>query len=218
MGNKEATSKKLKILIACEESQVITREFRALGHEAYSCDVKECSGGHPEWHIKTDVRNILTDGWDLMIAHPVCKRLANSGVRWLHVPPKGKTIEEMREELIKGAEFYKLLRDAPIPKKAIENPIMHKYARDLIKPGFRQVVQPWWFGDKAFKATGFELINLPELKPTNKLTPPEKGTEEYKRWSFIHLMPPGPKREELRSKTFPGIGKAVAQQWGGNNG
>jgi hypothetical protein len=113
-----------------------------------------------------------------------------------------------------AADFYCKLRDAPIPQKCIENPIMHCHARELINPGRRQVVQPWWFGDKAFKATGFELINLPELAPTNKLTPPAKGTDEHKAWSFIHRMPPGPERTRLRSETFPGIASAMAEQWG----
>ena len=120
----------------------------------------------------------------------------------------------MWDELEAGAKFYLELRDAPIDKKVIENSIMHKYARELIKPGYRQVVQPWWFGDKAFKATGLELINLPDLIPTNKLTPPKPGTEEHKKWSLIHRMPPGPDREKLRSKTFPGIAKALAEQYG----
>lgn len=204
----------MKVLIACEESQAVTKEFRKLGHEAYSCDILPCSGGHPEWHIQCDVRLILNDGWDLMIAHPVCRRLANSGVRWLHNPPKGKTKKQMWDELEAGAKLYLKLRDAPIDKKVIENSIMHKYARELIKPGYRQVVQPWWFGDKAFKATGLELISLPDLIPTNKLIPPKPGTEEHKKWSLIHRMPPGPDREKLRSKTFPGVAQAMAAQWG----
>ena len=157
---------------------------------------------------------VLNMGWDMMIAHPVCTRLTNAGVRWLMNPPKGKTPVQMWQGLFEGAEFYKTLRDAPIKKKAIENPVMHCHAKELIKPGYRQIVQPWWFGDKAFKATGFELIGLENLKPTNKLTPPKNGTEEYKEWSWIHRMPPSEDRAMLRSKTFPGIGNAMAEQWG----
>ncbi len=206
----------MKVLVACEESQVVTKAFRKLGHEAYSCDVEPCSGGHPEWHLQCDVRDFLQDtDFDLMIAHPECKRLTNAGVRWLHVPPKNKTFDEIWSELYKGVSFYIELRNSNIPKKAIENPIMHKYARAMIQLGNRQIVQPWWFGDKAFKATGFELFNLPELTPTNKLIPPLKGTEEYKKWSLIHYMSPGPERSKLRSKTFPGVGDAMAEQWGG---
>lgn len=204
----------LRVLVACEESQEVCKAFRAIGHEAYSCDIKDCSGGHPEWHIKDDVLNHLDDGWDMMIAHPVCKRLTNAGSRWLKVPPPGRTLVEMWRGLFEGAEFYMKLRDADIPKKCIENPIMHKHAKEIIKPGYRQVVQPWWFGEEAFKATGFELIGLPPLVPTEVLEPPQKGTEYHKAWSFIHRASPGPERETLRSKTFPGIAKAMAEQWG----
>ena len=204
----------MRILIACEESQMVCKAFRKKGHEAYSCDLQDCSGGHPEWHIKDDVLNHLDDGWDMMIAHPDCTRLTNAGVRWLSVPPLGKTWEEIWRELYIGVTFYIKLRDANIPKKAIENPVMHPYAKAMIGIIKRQIVQPWFFGDKAFKATGFELFNLPELVPTNKLVPPEKGTEEHKEWSFIHRMSPGPDRKRLRSKTFPGIADAMAEQWG----
>ena len=205
----------MKILVACEESQAVTIELRKLGHDAYSCDLKPCSGGYPEWHIQADVLTVLNNGWDMMIAHPVCTRLTNAGVRWLKVPPKGRTLPEMWQELKEAAAFYMALRDADIPLKAIENPIMHCYAKEIINPGKRQVVQPWWFGDEAFKGTGFELIGLPELEKTEELTPPKPGTEEHKKWSFIHRMPPGPKRAELRSKTFPGMAKAMAYQWAG---
>ena len=205
----------MRILIACEESQAVTIELRKLGHEAFSCDIEDCSGGHPEWHIKGNVLEILNDGWDMMIAHPPCTRLTNAGARWMIKPPPDKTLVQMWSELFDGAEFYRALRDAPIPLKAIENPIMHKHARELINPGYRQVVQPWWFGDKAFKATGFELIGLPDLIATNKLTPPQSGTDEHKEWSKVHRMSPGPERAKLRSKTYPGIAKAMAEQWAG---
>jgi hypothetical protein len=154
--------------------------------------------------------------WDAMIAHPPCTRLANSGVRWLNNPPKDRTVEDMWKELREGVEFYVKLRDADIPLKAIENPIMHKYAKELINPGDRYIVQPWWFGEKAFKATGFELIGFKPLVATNKLIPPKKGTDEYKKWSFIHYASPGPERKKLRSRTFVGIAKAMAEQWAGD--
>jgi hypothetical protein len=118
------------------------------------------------------------------------------------------------KELEEAAEFYKALRDLPIPKKAIENPIMHRYAKELILMGKRQIVQPWWFGEPAFKATGLELIGLPELKPTNKLIPPKPGTAEHKEWSKVHRASPGPDRWKERSRTFAGIAKAMAEQWG----
>lgn len=204
----------MRVLIACEESQAVCIEMRKRGHEAYSCDTQECSGGHPEWHIQGDVLDHLDNCWDMMIAHPPCTRLANSGVRWLHNPPKGKTFLQMWDELIDGVDFYNRVRDADIPMKAIENPIMHKYARRMIKPAYKQTVQPWWFGDKAFKATGLELIGLPDLVATDKLIPPKPGTDEHKEWSKIHRIPPGPERAKLRSKTFPGIARAMAEQWG----
>jgi hypothetical protein len=204
----------MRVLIACEESQAVCKAFRARGHEAFSCDTEPCSGGHPEWHLHQDVSLILLAGWDMLIAHPPCTRLTNAGARWLKVPPPSRTLVEMWRDLFEGAEFYKKLREAPIKKKCIENPIMHCHARELINPGHRQVVQPWWFGDKAFKATGFELIGLPDLVPTNKLTPPEKGTEEHKEWSWVHRMAPSKDRATLRSKTFPGIADAMAEQWG----
>jgi hypothetical protein len=206
----------MKVLVACEESQAVTIAFRNAGHEAYSADIIDCSGGHPEWHIKGDVLEVINDGWDMMIAHPPCTRLANSGRRWLHVPPKGRTLVSMWEEYFQGVELYKALRSAPIPKIAIENPVMHDHARELIEKGKRCIVQPWWFGDKAFKATGFELIGLPDLVATNKLNPPKPGSEEHKKWSMIHRMSPGPERSKLRSKTFSGIAKAMADQWGIN--
>lgn len=196
-----------KVLVACERSGKVRDAFIKAGHDAISCDLNPSRSPGP--HYQGDVLDILYDQWDLLIAHPVCKYLSNSGVRWLH--------EDITRwpKLFEAAKFYRQLRDAKhIPMRAIENPVMHRYAIQLIEPVGRQVVQPWWFGDKAFKATGLELIGLPELKPTNKLTPPKKGTQEHKEWSFIHRMPPGEDREEKRSETFPGIADAMANQWG----
>lgn len=203
----------MKVLIACEYSGRVRDAFCALGHDAWSCDLlpTESEGNH----IQADVLNVLDWGWDLMIAHPPCTRLANSGVRWLSVPPKGKTLDDMQRELLEAVEFYKALRNAPIPKKCIENPVMHKHAKALIELGERQVVQPWWFGDQTFKATGYELIGLPKLVETNRLEPPQKGTPEHKAWSWIHLAPPSKDRWKIRSRTPFGIAKAMAEQWGG---
>lgn len=204
----------MKVLVACEYSGRVRDAFRALGHDAWSCDLLE-SDTDNDYHIQGDVRNELQPGrWDLMIAHPPCTRLANSGVRWLNEPPKGRTLEEMWSELYDAVSFYKTLRNADVPKKCIENPVMHKYARYMLGGIKRQVVQPWWFGEKAFKATGFELIGLPYLRPTNKLTPPVHGTNEHKRWSWIHHCPPSDDRWKVRSTTFQGIASAMAEQWG----
>jgi hypothetical protein len=152
--------------------------------------------------------------FDLLIAHPPCTRLTNSGVRWLHEPPPGKTRQQMWDDLDDAAAFYRRVRDLPVPRKAIENPVMHKYARERIQIGPRQVVQPWWFGEQAFKATGFELIGLPPLVPTRKLTPPKPGTAEHKAWSQIHRASPSKDRWKIRSKTYQGIANAMAEQWG----
>lgn len=177
-----------------------------------SCDLHETDVPGP--HYRGDVRDVLGCGWDLAVFHPDCTRLTNAGSRWLRVPPKGKTLAEIWAELREAAAFYRLLRASPIPRKALENPVMHRHARALIELGPRQIVQPWWFGDPAFKATGLELIGLPPLLPTNKLTPPKPGTDAHKSWSFIHRAPPGPDRARFRSDTFPGIADAMAAQWG----
>jgi hypothetical protein len=202
----------MRVLVACEYSGRVRDAFIRGGHEAMSCDLLDTEVPGP--HHKGDIRDVLYDGWDLMIAHPPCTRLTNSGVRWLKVPPPGKTLEQMWADLEAAAEFYKLVRNAPIPRKAIENPIMHCYARERIEVGYRQVIQPWWFGEPAFKATGLELIGLPDLQPTNKLTPPTRGTQEYKDWSKVHLASPGPDRWKERSRTFQGVADAMADQWG----
>lgn len=148
--------------------------------------------------------------------HPPCTRLCNSGVRWLHVPPPGRTPADMWAELDQGAALFSACWQAPIERVAIENPVMHKHARvrlpaDLPRP---QIVQPWWFGEPFFKATGFYLRGLPQLAPTDRLTPPKAGTEEHKRWSAVHRAPPGPDRWRFRSRTFEGVAAACAAQWG----
>jgi hypothetical protein len=202
----------VKVLIACEFSGIVRDAFIRRGHDAVSCDLLPTESPGP--HYQGDIRHMLDVPFDLMIAHPDCTRLTNSGVRWLHKPPKNKTKEQMWKELEQAANFYKAIRNANIPKKAIENPIMHPYASVLIHPVNRQIVQPWWFGEKAFKATGLELINLPPLEATNKLVPPKRGTEEHKQWSRVHREPPSPDRWKNRSRTYQGIADAMAEQWG----
>jgi hypothetical protein len=142
-----------------------------------------------------------------MVAHPPCTRMANSGVRWLH--ERG-----LWNDLIAAVRFYKQLREAPIPRVAIENPVMHKYAREALGNAPRHIVQPWWFGDPYFKATGFELIGLPPLRPTNPLAPPKPGSYAHRAWSAVHREAPGPERWKARSRTFPGMAAAMAEQWG----
>lgn len=207
----------MRVLIGCETSGVVRRAFAALGHDAWSCDLLP-SDDRSNKHIQCDIRDIIADGWDLLaVFHPPCTRLCNSGVRWLHVPPPGRSLDDMRRELEEGAALFSALWNAPIERIAVENPVMHRHAKALIE-GYQppaQTVQPWWFGDEAFKATGLYLRNLPPLVPTERLDPPKAGTDEHKRWSRVHRMPPGPDRWKERSRTFPGIAAAMAAQWGG---
>lgn len=206
----------LRILIACERFGVVREAFRALGHDAKSLDLVPCATGSNH-HIVGDVRDHLGSGWDLLVvAHPPCTRLCNSGVRWLTSPPKGRSLADMWAELHAGADLFAACWNAPIPLVAVENPVMHKHAKALITnyQAPAQTVQPWQFGDEAFKATSFYLRGLPPLRPTNRLTPPRPGTDQHKAWSMIHRMSPGPDRAMARSKTFPGIARAMAEQWG----
>ena len=201
----DTNKKRLKILVACEYSGRVRDAFIRKGHDAISCDLLPSDSDFGP-HYQGDVFDIINDGFDLLIAHPPCTRLANSGVRWL-------AERNLWDEMHQAAEFYKALRNAPIKMKCIENPIMHKYARELLGSVPRQVVQPWWFGEKTFKATGYELQNLPALKPSNKLTPPKPGTDEHKEWSWVHQCPPSPLRWKIRSTTPLGIAEAMAEQW-----
>lgn len=211
------TSPPLRVLIGCETSGVVRRAFAALGHDVWSCDLLPAEDGSNR-HIRDDIRNVLDDGWDLLaVMHPPCTRLCNSGVRWLHTPPPGRTREEMWAELEEGAALFSACWRAPIERVALENPVMHKHARallprDLAKP---QIVQPWFFGDPAFKATGLYLRGLPHLRATDRLEPPKPGTAEHKRWSAVHRASPGPDRWKFRSRTFEGLARAMAHQWGG---
>ncbi len=206
-----------RALIGCETSGVVRRKFEARGIETWSIDLLPAED-QTNRHIVGDVRDHLNDGWDLlMVAHPPCTRLCNSGVRWLTGPPPGKTVEQMQRELDEGAALFSACWNAPIPRVAVENPVMHRHAKALIQ-NFQpatQTVQPWWFGDPAFKATGLYLRGLDRLTPTNMLTPPKAGTPEHKAWSAIHRAPPGPNRWAFRSRTFEGIADAMADQWGG---
>tara|TARA_R100000781_G_C4037380_1_gene112780 strand:+ start:76 stop:714 length:639 start_codon:yes stop_codon:yes gene_type:complete len=211
----------MKILIACEESQTITKEYRKLGFDAYSCDILECSGGHPEWHIKGDaIKESYSGKYDLMIAHPPCTYLAVSGARWLYNKDGSKNEERWANRKL-ALDFVQKLMDAPIEKIAIENPVSC-ISSQIRKPD--QIIQPYMFGDKASKSTCFWLKNLPLLKPTNIV---EKG--EFKEWTdkktgklkrqamwyyeALKKAKTPAERRTLRSKTFIGIAKAIAEQW-----
>lgn len=189
----------MKILVACEYSGTVREAFAKLGHDSWSCDLLP-SDIPSDKHYQGDVKDILYDGsWDLLIAHPPCTRLCNSGVRWLHERQLWKEMEE-------GAAFFKLFLNAPVPKIAVENPIPHMYAKKFIG-NYSQIIQPWQFGHGETKATCLWLKGLSLLKPTNIVS----GREQR-----LHLLPPSADRWKLRSTTFAGIARAMAEQWGGD--
>lgn len=203
----------MKILVACEESQAVTKHLRKLGHEAFSCDILDCSGGHPEWHFKDDVFKVIQKDWDMMIAFPPCTHLATSGARHF-----AKKIADGRQQ--QGIDFFMALINAPIERIAVENPIgimSTKYR----KPD--QIIQPWQFGDKAQKSTCLWLKNLPKLVPTDVVDKGEffeftskKGVKKkMAMWYYKALLEAKTpeQRSTLRSKTFEGIAHAMATQW-----
>lgn len=196
----------MRVLVACEYSGTVRNAFLARNHDAWSCDLLPAED-QSNRHIQGDARNILGDNWDLLIAHPPCTRLCNSGVRWLSVPPPGKTQAEMQEELLAGADLFSAFWNAPIAHVAVENPVMHKHAKALIrnysKPA--QSVQPWQYGHGECKRTCFWLRNLPPLSPTNFVS----GREQR-----VARMSPGPDRWKERSRFYRGIAEAMAEQWG----
>lgn len=202
----------IRVLVACEESQAVTVALRKRGFTAFSCDLLPCSGGHPEWHIEGDVLNVLADNWNMMIAHPTCTYLANSGVRWLY-NKDGSRNEDRWKKIKKGAEFFKTLLEAPIPLIAVENPIPHKYAVALIGKKHDQCIQPYHFGHTESKATCFWLKGLPKLRHTNNVKEDWKQLPKNQR-ERLHYLPPRPDRAKLRSKTFSEIAEALAEQWG----
>ena len=196
----------MKVLVACEYSGKVRDAFRAKGHEAMSCDILPTDVEGP--HYQGDVRDIINDGWDLMVAHPPCTYLTNSGVTWLHKDPSRWA------KLDDGAAFFKMLLEAPVERIAIENPIMHKYAKERIG-GVKQsqVVQPWMFGHMEQKATCLWLKNLPLLEPTNNVKEQMLALPDNER-QRLHYLPPSADRWKKRSETFQGIADAMAEQWG----
>lgn len=197
----------MRVLIACEFSGIVRRAFLDEGHDAWSCDLLPAED-RSNRHIQCDARDILDDGWDcLIVAHPPCTRLCNSGVRWLHQPPPGRSLNEMWEELREGAALFSAFWNAPIPMRCLENPVMHKHAKALIEnyEPFAQSIQPWQFGHGETKRTCLWLKGLPPLRPTDVVA----GREPR-----IANMSSGPNRSRERSRFFPGIAKAMARQWG----
>jgi len=210
----------MKVLVACEFSQVVTKEFRKLGHEACSCDLLPTEG-NPDWHIQDDIVNHLSDNWDMLIAHPPCTFLCGTAAKWFYDPAdKHLPIEERRphpkfpnrkQDRSTAFEFFMALVNAPIPKIAIENPVgvMSTYWR---KPD--QIIQPYEFGHPEPKKTCLWLKNLPKLKPTKIVEPEYTITKSGKRVPTWFFMPSqSKKRQTDRERTFQGIAEAMAQQW-----
>ena len=220
----------MKVLVACEESQAVTIELRKRGHEAYSCDIQECSGNHPEWHINQDVIPLVNgnctfktmDGiehtikgkWDLLVAHPPCTYLTVTGNRWFNVERYGEKAIQRAKDREEAVEFFMVFANADCDHICIENPV------GIMSTRWRkadQIIQPWMFGDAAEKKTCLWLKGLSPLIPTNVVTPPPR-----KEFASGNTMPawysdawhlPKEERSRLRSKTFPGIAEAIADQF-----
>lgn len=204
-------SKRLRVLIACEESQTTCKAFRNLGHEAYSCDIQDCSGGHPEWHLKCDVLQMLKLEWDLIIAHPPCTYMSKAGARWMY-PKAGQLSQERYAQAMEAKDFFMQFYNCDCPHVAIENPVPLKIVG---LPAATQKIQPYEFGEPFSKATLLWLKDLPLLQPTKIL-------DKYTTWmpsntggfsrgqgggrGFAHDA-------RTASKTFDGIANAFAEQW-----
>lgn len=223
----------MRVLVACEESQTVCKAFRERGHEAYSCDIVDCSGGHPEWHIKGDVLPLLNgfvkfstqngaiqdvvtwSKWDLIIAHPPCTYLTVTGNRWFNVDRYGEKAIQRIKDREEAIAFFMSFANADCEKVVIENPV------GVISTVWRkpdQIVQPYMFGDSAEKKTCLWLKGVEPLKPTNEVEPPERVKFEsgktMPKWYAEAWHLPKEERSRLRSKTFEGFAKAMAEQWG----
>lgn len=204
---------KMTILVACEESQAVTIELRKIGHEAYSCDLEPCSGGHPEWHLQQDAIPLLSEKWDVIIAFPPCTYLSNAGAMRLRV---GGVIQESRlAKARKAKDFFMEFYTANCPRIAIENPVPGKIHG---LPAYTQIIEPYMFGDPWKKRTCLWLRGLPELKMTDLVEPKglwvgstsaKKDSRIYSRYQLSSNRNP-----KMRAKTFCGIAKAMAEQWG----
>ena len=227
----------MRVLVACEESQEVCKAFRALGHEAYSCDIEPCSGGHPEWHIQDDALKWINgddlpvswkrfapfrmfrtmDGeyhtapkrWDIILAFPPCTYLSNAGAK--HLFRGGVLNQERYQKELEAKKFFLQFLNADCPHICVENPVS---SRIYEMPPYSQEVQPWMFGHPEKKATCLWLKGLPPLVPTNDVSDYMKTLPKNQQ-ERLHYLPPSPDRAKLRSKTYPGIARAMAEQWGG---
>ena len=216
----------LKVLIACEESQRVATEFRMIGHEAYSCDIQEPSGDHPEWHIRGDVTPLLDgnctfitmDGakhtikgkWDLIVAFPSCTYLTVTGNRWFNEERYGDAARKRKADREDAVRFFMQIANADCDHIAIENPVGVMSTR-WRKPD--QIIQPWMFGDPFEKKTCLWLINLPNIKETDAVAPPPRQVLTSGKTMPLWYSNCGGNRPKNRSKTFPGVAKAMAKQW-----
>ena len=189
----------MKVLVACEYSGRVRQAFRSRGIDAVSCDLLPSEDNSPH-HIQGDVRALLCQPWAMVIAHPPCTYLANSGVRW-------RVDRQEWEQVADGAQFFLACLNANASFVAVENPVMHKYAREIVGRKANFSVQPWQFGDPAKKRTCFWTNGLPPLTPTSNLTAADAKPD-------CHYASPGPDRWKERSRTYPGIASAIADQWG----
>ena len=205
----------MRVLLACEESQAVCIEFRKRGHEAFSCDIQECSGGHPEWHIKEDVLKVINEGWDMMIGFPPCTYLTYAGTAHWNKPGR-------LEKRLAALDFFSKLWLAPIEKICLENP---KGCASATIAKYSQEIQPHYFGDSDVKTTWLWLKNLPKLVHVEEVNlfdnvthvpkpEPYAYNKNGKAIYFSDYFGPSEDRPKLRSKTFPGIAKAMAEQWG----
>jgi hypothetical protein len=216
----------MNILVACEESQAVCKAFRERGHSAFSCDIQPCSGGHPEWHIQGDALPLINGdcifqtsdththtqrgAWDLLIAHPPCTYISNAGVRFLYPGGKGILNEERLRKGIEATHFFLRFLYANCPRIAVENPVPSTV---YCLPKYDQIIQPWMFGHPVQKKTCLWLKGLPKLEPTD-ICSERQSSKIAGNW-FNHG---GKERQKNRAKTFSGIAKAMAEQWGGNAG
>lgn len=221
----------MRVLIACEESQAVCKAFREKGHEAFSCDILPCSGGHPEWHIQEDVLEILngdcifttsdgvdryvTGAWDLIIAHPPCTYLTVTGNRWFNIERYGEKAVQRHKDRADAIQFFMAIANADCDRIAIENPV------GVMSTEWRkadQIIQPYMFGDAFEKKTCLWLKGLEPLKPTNQVSPPPRkkfdSGKTMPQWYADMWHLPKEERSRLRSQTFLGIARAMAEQWG----
>lgn len=205
----------MKVLVACEESQRVCISFRERerGHEAYSCDIQNCSGGHPEWHIQGDALNVINDGWDIIIAHPPCTYLTNASAVRMRV--KGEIVQERYEKAMAAKEFFMKFLNADCPKICVENPVPLKLVG---LPPYTQIIQPYQFGEPWSKRTCLWLKGLPKLEPTEIIAdhqPWVNGGCKGAHGNYRKFQGRKERDPKNRAKTFWGIARAMAEQWGG---